>query len=142
MHPDVFTDTWAEAWRRALNASPAYRAAAATWDGAVALLMTADSALGVPEQRAVYLDLHRGACRDARSATDHDLEAAAYVVAAEPALWRELLAGRTSPITALMGGKLRLLRGSLASLLPYVGAAQELVATATRIHHEFPEPAT
>jgi putative sterol carrier protein len=56
-------------------------------------------------------------------------------------VWKELLAGRLSPIAALLAGKLRLAQGSLMGLLPYATAAQLLVATATVIQQQFPEPA-
>ncbi len=139
MHPDVFTDSWVAAWGRELNASSAYREAAADWEGAVALRMGADAALGIPEPRAVWLDLHHGLCRDARSASEADLGAAKYVIEAEAAVWKDLLAGRLSPITALLAGKLRLAHGSLMALLPYATAAQLLVATATIVQQQFPE---
>jgi len=141
MHPDVFTDSWVAAWERELNASPAYREAAADWEGAVALRMSADAALGIPEPRTVWLDLYHGLCRSARSATDADLSTAKYLIEAEAAVWKELLAGRLSPIAALLAGKLRLAQGSLMGLLPYASAAQLLVATATIIQQQFPEPA-
>ncbi|MGE5230809.1 MAG: Fis family transcriptional regulator [Deltaproteobacteria bacterium] len=139
MHPDVFTAAWAAAWRRELNASPVYREKAAGWEGAVALQMTADPALGVSEARAVWLDLHHGACREARAATPEDLAAAAYLIDAEPAVWKDVLGGRLSPIGALLGGRLRLLRGSVMSLVPYVAAAQELLVTATLVQQQFPD---
>jgi putative sterol carrier protein len=140
MHPDLFTAPWAAAWRLELNASSVYREKAASWEGAVALRMSADPALGVAEPRAVWLDLHHGACRDARMATPEDLDAAAYVIEAAPAIWRELLGGRLSPLAALLGGKLRLLRGNVMSLLPYITAAQELLVTAAVIQRQFPDP--
>jgi putative sterol carrier protein len=139
MHPDVFTAAWAAAWRRELNASPVYREKAAGWEGAVALQMTADPALGVSEARAVWLDLHHGACREARAATPEDLAAAAYLIDAEPAVWNDVLGGRLSPVGALLGGRLRLLRGSVMSLVPYIAAAQELLVTATLVQQQFPD---
>jgi putative sterol carrier protein len=141
MHPDIFTERWAAAWCRALNESPAYRRAAAGWQGAVVLVMLADAALGVAERRRVLLDLHAGSCRGARVASDDDEQAAAYVLEAPAGAWRELLSGRLAPLTALLGGKLRLSRGDLAGLLPYAGAARELVSTAALVQSQFPEPA-
>ena len=140
MHPDVFTARWADAWRKELNASTVYRDKAAAWEGAVALHMSADPALGVAEARAIWLDLHHGECRDARPATPDDLAAAKYVIGADPAVWRDVLGGRLSPISAILTGKLRLLRGNLMGLLPYIAAAQELVVTATHINRQFPDP--
>jgi putative sterol carrier protein len=64
--------------------------------------------------------------------------AASYVVAAAPAVWREVLEGRIEPLFAVMSGKLKLVRGSIARLLPYVTAARELLAAARRVPTEFP----
>src|SRR5262249_15656953 len=138
---DVFTDTWVAAWERELNASPAYREAAADWEGAVALRMSADATLGIPEPRTVWLDLYHGLGRSARSATDADPPSAKYLIQAEPAVWKGRVGGRLSPSGALLAGKLRLAQGSLMGLLPYAAAAQLLVATATIIQQQFPEPA-
>jgi putative sterol carrier protein len=139
VHPEIFTAPWAAAWRQELNASPVYREKAATWEGAVALRMSADPALGVAEPRAVWLDLYHGACRDARPATPADLDGAAYLFDAEPVVWKEVLGGRLSPVTAVLAGRLRLLKGSVMSLLPYIAAAQELMVTASLVHRQFPD---
>ena len=138
MVPEVFTQAWAEAWCGALNASTAYREAAAAWEGAVALVMTPDAEAGVPEQRAVYLDVAHGTCGGARLADEADLSAARYVIEATPAGWEELLSGTLAPLMALMSGRLRLARGNFAALLPYANAARELVATAGTVPCRFP----
>ena len=138
MTPEVFTQEWAEAWCAALNASTAYREAAGMWEGAVALVMTADAEAGVPEPRAVYLDVAAGACGGARLADETDLSAARYVIEATPAGWQAMLSGAVSPLMALMSGKLRLTRGNFATLLPYANAARELVATAGTVPCRFP----
>lgn len=138
MIPEVFTQGWAEAWCTALNASAAYREAAATWEGAVALVMTADAEAGVPDQRAVFLDVARGTCGGARVADDADLAAARYVIEATPSAWQSMLSGAVAPLMALMTGRLRLSRGNFAALLPYANAARELVATAGEVPCRFP----
>jgi putative sterol carrier protein len=140
MHPEIFTEAWAQAWCRELNASAAYRAAAATWDSAVALVMLADPALGIAAPRAVHLDLYRGTCRSARPVRADDLADVRFVFEGAAATWRDLLSGRLSPLMALMGGKLRIARGDLTALLPYSGAARELIATAAAVHRQFPDP--
>lgn len=134
--PEAFTAPWAEAWCRALNASDAYRMAGARWEGDVVLLMRAD---GVAPARAVYLDLHHGSCRAARLASDEDQAGARYVLEADLPTWRDLLGGRTPPLMALMSGQLRLTRGNLAALVPFAGAAAELVSTAVHMNSEFPD---
>lgn len=132
---EAFSDAWAQAWCRALNESPAYRSAAAQWEGSVGLVMT--GATG-SEGRAVFLDLWHGECRGARAVEAAELAAATYVMEASEPVWRELLAVRTSPLMLLMTGKLRLTRGNLGALLPYAGAAKELVDTVTLVRTYFP----
>jgi putative sterol carrier protein len=138
MAAELFGEDWARAWREEIAASEAYRSAAASWEGAMVFAMTADEASGVPGERRVYLDLWHGDCRDARAAADADVAAASYVVTAAPAVWREVLEGRVEPLFAVMSGKLKLVRGSIARLLPYVTAARELLAAARRVPTEFP----
>src|SRR5690606_14290223 len=67
-HVLVFSEEWCAAWCAALNAEPAYAQAAATWEGAVVLVAEGE---GVARSGA-WLDLHHGACRDARPASPAD----------------------------------------------------------------------
>lgn len=134
----MFTREWAVAWGEQINASGAYRNAARTWKWPVVLTMQEDPGLGLGE-RSVYLDLHQGDCREARDAAPGDLESAPYILAADPATWKQVLDGRLEPIPGIMRGKIRLAKGSLATLLPYVLAAKEMVAAATRVDTRFPE---
>lgn len=121
-----FTAAWASAWRDRLNASPLYREAAAEWEGDV-VLAVADPA---GETRAVYLDLVRGECRAARTASEEDRDQARYLVEGTAQSWHRVLTGRTSLVMAVLTGALRLTRGTLAELLPYARAAQALVTSA------------
>ena len=68
MSLEVFSAAWADEWARLLNQSAAYRAAAAAWEGSIALVMTQSSAAEA-ERRAVFADLWHGECRTARVAT-------------------------------------------------------------------------
>lgn len=138
MPHEMFSHAWAEAWGDAIRANEAYRGAARSWEWPIVLTMKADPELGVPE-RSVYADLFHGDCREARAATPADLESAPYVLAGEPRNWKRVLDGELEPISGIMRGKLKLARGSLASLLPYVPAAKQLVVSATRVETVFPE---
>jgi putative sterol carrier protein len=133
--PIVFSDAWARAWGDALAASETYRTAAAAWEGSVALVAAGPA---LPEPAAVFLDLWHGECREARRATEGDLAGVAYLLEAEPGVWRELFESRQSPVMALLTGRLRLVRGELAQLLPHAGSAKELLALAETIEGEFP----
>ncbi len=138
MPTDVFTDPWADAWCREVNASEPYRQAAEAWEGALVLVMAADPGDGLAEVRAVFADLRRGGCLGARSATAADLASAPFVLSAPPAIWRGLLRGEIQPLSAVLSGRLKLERGSLTRLLPYASAATELVRAAARIDARFP----
>lgn len=135
---EVFSRAWAEEWCLTLNGTPAYRSAAATWEGSVALVMARDGSPKSP-RCAVFMDLWHGECRAARVATETDLESATFVLAGSAANWRDLLTGRIAPLMAMMGGKIRLTRGSMAALLPYAAAAKELIAAAIKMESTFPD---
>ena len=128
MSHQVFSEDWAEAWAEELRASDAYREAAATWEGSLALVMTGDGG-----DQAVFVDLWHGECRDARPASGDDRQTADFVIAADSEIWRQVLAGKLEPIFGIMSAKLKLERGSMAKLVPQVKAAKELVAAAARI---------
>ena len=138
MVAEIFTEAWAIHWCRELTSSVAYHQAAARWEGALVLVLEADEALGIDQERVVFLDVHHGTCRGARSATPEDRQTAPFVLQGNAAAWRRILAGEIEPLTAVMTGKLRLAQGSLAKLLPYVQAAKELVAAARRIPATYP----
>lgn len=130
-----FTESWAVAYREALNASSAYYAASTRWDaGAVALVTLPEMRQNVPNITAVLLDLHHGKCRDSSVVTLSDaMQKAAFVIEGDYATWMEVLAGKQSPLGAITRGKLRLKKGALTRLLPFTKSAAELVKTAQLI---------
>lgn len=132
----VFSGAWAAACADLLSRSTAYRAAATTWEGAILLLMLPDD--GTREERRVFLDLWHGDCRSARAAERSDEAFARYVLAGTESAWRLVLTGRAAPLLAIMTGKLKLTKGSLAELVPFAVAARELVAAAAAIDASFP----
>lgn len=137
MPAEAFSDEWAKEWGEILNGRPAYREVAGNWEGSVALVMTRDSSAN-SERKAVFVDLWHGQCRAARTATEADLEEARYVLTGTATSWREVLTGKLAPLMAVMGGKIRLARGSMASLVPHAAAARELVVAATGMETRFP----
>lgn len=139
MPAEIFTDEWARLWHDSINANQEYKKAATSWEGAIGLVMTADPAMGVPDERIVIADLWHGDCRGAQAASEAQLGETPYLITAEPAAWKNVLSGKTDPIVGLMGGKLKLARGSLFSLLPYAKAAKELVRSAIEVETTFPE---
>lgn len=132
----AFSAAWAEAWGRELNANPTYQQVAATWEGDIVLEMAGDDAQVGP---AIYLDLWHGVCRAARAATTADHSTARYLFRAQRDAWRQVLGGKLSPAMAILTGKLRLARGSLADFLPYASAAEALLVTGGAIEATFPD---
>jgi putative sterol carrier protein len=135
---EVFTEEWSRACQERLNQRDAYRTAAADWTDAVVLWMSADAAHGIPEDRGVYLDLHRGQCRGTRAAIARDRDQAPIVLQADAGAWRQLLEGGLDPVTAVMRGMLTLERGSLMMLAKYAAAAREMLAAAAAAGGRFP----
>jgi len=133
---EAFSQAWAEAWADALNGSEAYRSVAAAWEGAVALVMND----GVSQsRRAVLLDLWHGRCRAARTVDSEDLADAVYVFEGARVAWRQILATGSSPLLALMTGRIKLVKGELGSLLPYAAAAKQLLELAGSVPTCFAE---
>lgn len=138
MSYEVFSEDWTRAWAEELRTSDAYRTAAATWEGSLALVMTADGdGADNDAAQAAFVDLWHGECRGARPASDEDRATADFVIAAASQTWQQVLAGKLEPVFGIMSGKLKLERGSLAKLVPQVTAAKELVACAARIDTVF-----
>lgn len=134
---EIFTDAWAEAYKEKLNENEAYAEAGSDWEGPMAFLVRADPAQGLPEDRAVVLDLHHGTCRDAYAATAEEAdEEADYVIQGSRSTWLDVLDGKLQPLKALMFGKLKLKKGSLKDLLPYTKAAKEMVESAQEVPTE------
>ncbi len=136
--PEIFTLAWARAFCQALDANARYRRVARTWEGALVLVMEADPDHGIPTPRAVHLDLAQGHCHAAWAGVPEQAPPAAYRLRATPRVWKAILTGDLPPIAALLRGQLHLEQGNTLALLPYVRAAQELVATAARLPTTFP----
>jgi len=122
----LFSPDGIAAWQRHLNDSPAFHEAAADWRGT--LLLVEEAADGA--RRETYLEVAAGRCPVARVATVDDAASAEFVLAASPTTWADLIAARSTPITAAFTGRLRLVRGDLLRLAPHARAAAALLAAA------------
>lgn len=124
----LFSDAWAKACQIEINASTAYREAAATWEGAVAFIRQ-----GADGDHGVFVDLWHGDCREARSMMDGDMDKTPYVIRGDEAAWTQVLGGTLDPLVALATGQLKLVKGSLGALAFHIRSARELVAAASRV---------
>lgn len=130
----IFSSEWIVALGNALRNSDAYRQQAQTWEGSILLVLVETS---TPQDRAVWLDLWHGDCRDAREATPADFDTADYILAADWQQWQQLLHKKIEPLMAVMRGKLKLNKGSMTTLARYANAAKELVNAAASIPAEW-----
>lgn len=135
---ELFGPAWAERLERELGANEPYRAAAAAWQGSLAFALLPDGTPGFPAQRGLFLDLAHGSCRAARPALPGDLAAANFCLTGPAAVWLRILTGKLEPGVALMGGGLKLTRGSLFSLLPHLAAAKALLECARLVPTHLP----
>lgn len=132
-HP-IFTQEWAEAYRRKLNENEAYAEAGSDWEWPLAMKVRADPEEGIEEDRAVVLDLYRGECRDVEIVEGEQAgEAADYVITGSMSTWYDVLDGNLRPLKALMFGKLKLEKGKMRDIAPYTKAAKEMVESAQEV---------
>ncbi len=136
--PELFGPAWAERLERELAVNEPYRAAAASWKGSLAFSLLPDGTSGFPAGRGLFLDLAHGNCRAARPSLPGDLESATFCLTAPAAVWIRLLTGEVEPGAALMGGGLKLTRGSFFSLLPHLKAAHALLECARLVPTHLP----
>ena len=130
----AFSSEWVAAYKDAINNNEEYAKSAANWTlGKIALVMK-DS------DQAVLLDLYEGKCQEA-SSTDTPIaeDEATFVILGDADTWQDVLGGKLQPLMGIMRGKLKLIKGSIAKLMPYAHASVALVKSAQDIPTEFPE---
>ena len=128
---------WVSAYGAAINASQGYRAASTEWThGAVALLVNPQPDIGLAEPVGIWLDLDRGACREAKVVPQQEAERAPFVISGDYAQWKRVIRKELGPIAGIMQRKLHL-KGSLPIVVRFVKSAEQLVETATTVPTRF-----
>jgi len=135
----VFGPEWIESYKQQVRESPSYKKAAAGWEGDMTLVVQAgDSPLG--GDLYIYMDLWHGEARDIRLVDAEEGARAKFVITGGYERWKQVVKGELEPIKGMMQGKLKL-RGNLAYVVRFVGAAKELVSCTTRVPTRFPDEA-
>ncbi len=125
------------AYGAAINTSAGYRAASVEWThGPVALVVAAQAAIGVAEAVGIWLDLDRGACREAKVVTADEALRAAFVLTAEYRYWKQIIRKELGPIAGIMQRKVAL-QGSLPIVVRFIKSAEALVEAATTVPTRF-----
>jgi putative sterol carrier protein len=134
--PEFPSPEWLAEYVERINASPAYREAAATWEGDVAYVIEPEPDKGVAQEVVAWLDLWHGECRGARIVTAEEGEKARFVIRAPYSRWKEVIRKELDPVKGMMQGKLKL-KGDLPTIVRYVKAANELVNLAQTVDTQF-----
>jgi len=128
---------WVAAYGAAINASETYRAASLNWTfGAVALVVAALPAIGLAEPVAIWLDLDRGVCREARLVPAAKAQDAPFILTAQYDRWKQIIRKEVGPIAAILQRKLSL-QGSLPIVVRFVKSAEALVEVAAAVPTRF-----
>lgn len=139
---DFPSEDWARAYKDAINENPTYKTAGKDWThGVVAMVVTANPELGIPEDLGMMLDVHGGACRDCRLVPRAEAETAPFVIVADYARWKQVIKKEVDPIKAMMQGKLKLTKGHMPTIVKYVHASRELVESTARVATKFRDEA-
>ena len=102
------------------------------------MVVKADPALGIPEDLAMWLDVHEGECRACRLVPAKEAEEQApFVVSASYAQWKQVIKKEIDPTKALMQGKLKLTKGHMPTMVKHVNASKQLVESTTRVPTAF-----
>jgi len=136
---DFPSTEWVAAYKDAINANAEYKKAGKDWThGVVAMVVKAEPSLGLPEDQAMWLDVHQGECRDCKLMPASEAEAKApFVVVASYAQWKQVIKKEVDPTKALMQGKLKLTKGHMPTMVKHVNASKQLVESTTRVSTKF-----
>jgi putative sterol carrier protein len=129
---------WCTAYKDAINANAGYQQAGREWThGPVAMVVVAEPSIGIPEDQAMWLDLHQGRCNDCRLVTREEAEKAAFVIVASYARWKEVIRKLLDPTKGMMQNKLKLTKGHMPTMVKFVTASKELVESTARVPTQF-----
>ncbi|MEZ4515912.1 MAG: SCP2 sterol-binding domain-containing protein [Chloroflexota bacterium] len=129
------TDEWAKALMNEINASEAYKKAAANWEGDFYFITTKGKEIA--EDTYLYLDLWHGEARDAYLVEDPGAKKVAFELSAPLDVWRKVLEKKVDPIRGIMSGQLKL-KGNMMTIMKTPKAATELVASAMKVDTDWP----
>ena len=128
---------WVAAYGAAINGSAGYREASLQWThGPVALIVSAHPEIGIAAPVGIWLDLDRGACREAKTVTADDAQNAAFVLTSEYRYWKQIIRKELGPIAGIMQRKVGL-KGSLPIVVRFIKSAEALVEAATTVPTRF-----
>ncbi len=132
-----FTQSWADAFRDAVNGDVSYRQAGLQWQSPLAFVLDDGAPVGLIGPVALGLTLDRGRCNTARIMSP-DACTAPFVFRADYGTWKEVMSGALDPVAAVMHGKVRL-TGNMVALMMHSHAVTALVRCAQAVPTSFPD---
>lgn len=144
----VFSEEWAEAYVKALNSNPNYKAAASWWEGDFIFIVEPSGNLD--HEIKMFIGLYKGDCTGAKtlaSGEGYDVLApnspprplkegekvgVEFVFSGPYDNWVKVLKKELDPIQGLMAGKFKLV-GNMAKVMRATKAAQEMVVATTMV---------
>jgi len=129
------SDDWVKAAQEELNNSESYREAAANWEGDILFLITALP--GEKKEKALYMDLWHGNCRDAYAVDDLSEVQSEFSITAPFPVWKKVLQRDLDPIRGLVSRQLKL-KGNMMKVMKAPRAAVELVNSCAQVDTEWP----
>lgn len=135
---DFPSDAWVASYKDAINQNEAYGAAGKDWTfGVVAMVVNADPALDIPEDLAMWLDVHQGKARNCKLLRASEAQGADFIITAPYATWRTVIEGGLDPTKAMMQNKLKLVKGHMPTMVRFVTASKELVKSSEKVPTKF-----
>jgi len=104
----------------------------------VALICKAKPGTAMTEDAGIWLDLHKGVCREARLVTAVEALKAPFCITGDLDRWKQVIRKELDPIKGMLQGKLRL-KGDLPTIVRYVDASKALVESAGMVPTAFPD---
>ncbi|MGC8573134.1 MAG: SCP2 sterol-binding domain-containing protein [Caldisphaera sp.] len=125
---------WAEIFCKKINENNNYKNVAKGWKWPLMFKVTglSDELLKkFPSGNiGIKLDLFEGQCKGAEFYEDSTKGNADFILTASFDSWMKILTGELNPVTAILQGKLKLEKGSMATVMRFPSAAVELVKSA------------
>ncbi|MEW6506689.1 MAG: SCP2 sterol-binding domain-containing protein [Bacteroidota bacterium] len=127
-----FSNEWAQQLKNTINANQEYKNSSEGWKSSLILSMKNNG-----EEQFLFLDLDNGECKEIQIAAQDKLETADFIINAGKETWRRILSGSLSPMQALMMKSLKIDKGNMSDLLPYINSLKELLNSAMKIETDF-----
>ena len=128
---------WIAEYKNKIDEKPDYKEGGKNWTfGVTVLIISAKPEIGLKEDFYIYLDLHQGQCREARTCSLAEAEKQPFVIRGDYDRWKMVLREELEPVKGMMQGKLKL-RGDLPTVVRNINAAKALVKCATYVKTKF-----